>query len=422
MQPIPLPIARQRAFAVCLLAVVSACESNAPQTEPDPAAAVRPGIQVLLTDSLRLIAGRRIGLITNQTGVDRNETSSIDLLFDASEAGLVSLFSLFSPEHGIRGEIRGGEAVEGVIDQATGLPVHSLYGTSLRPTAAMLAELDAILFDLQDIGARYYTYVSTMAYAMEAAGEAGIPFIVLDRPNPIGGLHVQGNVLEPEHATFVGLYAVPMRHGMTPGELAGLYRGHFGVEVDLHIVPADGWERDLWFDQTGLPWIPPSPNMPSLESATHYPGTCLFEGTNLSVGRGTPWAFQVVGAPWLDADDLAERLNAHGLPGVRFEPELFTPRNPSDGKFPDIQVHGVRLRTTDREVYDPTVAAVAILLETRRRSRDRWEWSPGHFDRLAGTTSLRAAVDAGTPLEEITGTWESSLSAFRELREAYLLY
>ena len=298
----------------------------------------------------------------------------------------------------------------------------SLYGPSLRPTAEMLENLDVILFDLQDVGARYYTYASTMAYAMEAAGEVGLPFIVLDRPNPIGGLLVQGNVLGPDRATFVGLFPVPMRHGMTPGELAILYRARFGIEVELYVVPAAGWTRDRWFDQTGLPWIAPSPNMPSLESATHYPGTCLFEGTNLSVGRGTPDAFQWIGAPWLDGEALSKRLNSYGLPGVRFEPARFTPHDPSDSKFADQEVRGIRLITLDRQTYDPTVAAVALLLETRRASGDRWEWIPKHFDRLAGTSELRAAIDAGSSLQRIVEAWRPALADFREIRREILIY
>jgi uncharacterized protein YbbC (DUF1343 family) len=285
----------------------------------------------------------------------------------------------------------------------------------------MLDGIDVLLFDIQDIGARYYTYVSTMAHAMEAAGETGLPFLVLDRPNPIGGVQVQGNVLDPAYSTFVGLFPVPMRHGLTPGELALLARGEFGVEADLTVIPARGWRRDLLFPQTELPWIPPSPNMPSVESALHYPGTCLFEGTNLSVGRGTEMAFQVVGAPWLDGEALAERMEAYDLPGVRFEPARFAPREPGDGKFPDEDVHGVRLSTVD-DTYDPTLAALALLTETLGMSGDLWEWRIAHFDRLAGTDLLRIGLESGAPLEDLREGWDEALAEFRALRAPYLLY
>ena len=257
---------------------------------------------------------------------------------------------------------------------------------------------------------------------MQAAGQAGIPFVVLDRPNPIGGEHVQGNVLDPAHATFVGLYPVPMRHGLTPGELARLLVGEYGVEVELRVVPVRGWRRSSWYEDTGLAWIPPSPNMPSVESATHYPGTCLFEGTNLSVGRGTERPFQWVGAPWLDGTVLADALNAYALPGVRFEAASFTPWQPGDGKWPGQAVQGVRFVVTDRTLYDPTRAAVAALLEAKRLAGERWQWRGAHFDALAGGPELRQGVDEGRSLEEITASWDEELAAFSRMREPYLLY
>jgi uncharacterized protein YbbC (DUF1343 family) len=285
----------------------------------------------------------------------------------------------------------------------------------------MLEGLDALLFDIQDVGARYYTYVSTMALAMEAAGEAGIPFLVLDRPNPIGGIAVQGTVLDPEFATFVGLFPVPMRHGMTAGELARLYVGEFGIQVDLKVVPMEGWKREMTFGDTHLPWVAPSPNMPSVESALHYPGTCLFEGTNISVGRGTEIAFQLVGAPWLSGDSLAAALAEYEIPGIEFQAIRFTPENPGDGKFPDQELQGVRLVSVDPD-YDPTLAALPLLLETRRMSGNRWEWRQGHFDRLAGTDRLRAGVEAGQPLDVLREGWDVALEAFLQLRNGYLIY
>lgn len=387
--------------------------------EPVPAPTVRPGIEVLLDDSSHLVQGRRVGLITNHTGIARDGTSAIDLLVAADG---IELVALFAPEHGIRGTAPPGQRIESGVDEQTGLPIHSLYGETRKPTPEMLHGLDALLFDMQDIGTRYYTYVSTMALAMQAAAETGIPFLVLDRPNPVGGIQVQGNVVEPEHTSFVGIYPIPMRHGMTVGELARLFNVEFGIDAELYVVPAAGWRRELWFDQTGLPWVPPSPNMPSLESATHYPGTCLFEGTNLSVGRGTDAPFQQIGAPWLDGRELARRLNAYALPGVRFEPVTFTPRAPADGKYDGEIVHGVRFLTTERGSYDPTHAGVAALVETRRLAGARWEWRVGHFDRLAGTRRLREQIDAGRSLAEIVGPWEDQLRTFREVRRRYLIY
>lgn len=431
-------------------------------------APVRLGIDVLLSDSIEVLRGMRVGLITNHTGrggfaseregaqtpgnakvqvnappqanadmqVDRaaharrqadaqrqveaeQGVSTIDLL-DRHPA--IELVALFSPEHGIRGAADPGEEVAGGRDARTGLPIHSLYGEVRKPTADMLAGLDALVFDIQDIGTRYYTYVWTMALAMQAAAEEGIRFVVLDRPNPIGGEQVQGNVLDPAYATFVGLYPVPMRHGLTTGEVARLINGEYDVGADLVVVPTEGWRRDLWQDDTGLPWINPSPNMPSLESATHYPGTCLFEGTNLSVGRGTPRAFQQIGAPWLDHETLVERLEAHSLPGVRFAAVMFTPEAPGDGKYGDEAVRGVRLTVTDRQRYDPTVTAVAMLVEIYRLHAGRLEWRESHFDRLAGTARLRERVVAGASIDEITAPWAAQLTGFRQLREQYLLY
>ncbi|MGD2218168.1 MAG: DUF1343 domain-containing protein [Gemmatimonadales bacterium] len=409
-----------------LISIVMAGLAACTQPGPDERV-VRPGNEVLMSDSSHLVAGRSVGLITNHTGLTRDQTHAVDLLRSQG----VEVVALFAPEHGIRGTVAepasGGTGdqtawVASGVDEVTGLPVRSLYGELLKPTPEMLADIEVLLFDIQDIGARFYTYVSTMALAMQAAAENGIPFVVLDRPNPIGGALVQGNVLEPEHSSFVGLYPVPMRHGMTAGELARMINDHFEVGAQLHVVPAAEWERAAWFDQTGLPWVNPSPNMPSLESATHYPGTCLFEGTSLSVGRGTPLAFQQVGAPWLDGAALAERLNAYQLPGVRFEAVTFTPNAPHDRKYDGELVHGVRFIATDRSVYDPTLAAVAALIEARRLAGERWEWKVAHFDRLAGTTRLRERIEAGAQLADVTSDWPAQLAAFNEIRARYLLY
>jgi len=413
---------------IALAACGAAPEGDAPAdasggaAEPaagPPGPAVRPGIDVLLTDSVHLVEGRRVGLVTNHTGIDASGVPSIDRLFNHPG---VELVALFAPEHGIRGTAEAGAQISGEVDAATGLPIHSLYGDTLRPTPESLEGIDVLLFDIQDIGARYYTYVSTMALAMEAAGEAGIPFVVLDRPNPIGGALVQGNVLDPAFSSFVGLYPIPMRHGMTPGELARLFSRRFDVNVELRVVPVDGWSRDMLFPDTGLPWRAPSPNMPDVTSALHYPGTCLFEGTNLSVGRGTDRPFQWVGAPWLDGEALAATLSGLGLPGVEFQGVRFTPVRPGDGKFDGIEVGGVRFEVTNPDTYDPTRTAVAVLVETRRASGNSWEWNETHFDRLAGTQQLRLGVEEGEPLDEILAVWPAQLEDFLAIRQETLIY
>jgi uncharacterized protein YbbC (DUF1343 family) len=360
-----------------------------------------------------------VGLITNHTGIDREGRSDVDLLFEHPE---VELVALFGPEHSIRGDEQDGVIIPSSVDERTGLPIHSLFGSASmrKPTPAMLEDVDVLLFDMQDVGARYYTYVSTMALAMEAAGENGIPFVVLDRPNPIRGDVVQGNVLDPDFSTFVGMFPVPMRHGMTPGELARLYVAEFGIDVLLSVVPAAGWTRAMVYGETELPWVAPSPNMPSVESALAYPGTCLFEGTNLSVGRGTDQAFQWIGAPWLDAERVVTALASYGFEGVRFEATTFTPRAPSDGKFDGQRVRAVRL-VAEASTFDAPQVAVAMLVEIRRAHPGEWGWL-GTIDRLAGTDALRLGIDAGLDASALTADWPAALAAFETLRAPYLIY
>ena len=427
-----MPRHSRRFAAAALLGApwLSACgpDSEAAARPGDPpvdalaaAPVVRSGAQVLVEDSAALVLDRRVGLITNHTGLVESADGGVRATADVlSEMPDVELVALFAPEHGIRGEAGPGVAVDDAVDEATGVPVYSLYGGTREPSPELLSDLDVLLFDIQDIGTRYYTYVWTMSLAMEAAGRAGVPFVVLDRPNPIGGT-IQGNVLDPEYSTFVGRFAVPMRHGLTPGELARLLVGEFGVEVDLTVVPADGWTREQPFDDTGLPWVPPSPNMPSVTSALHYPGTCLFEGTPLSAGRGTPIAFQQVGAPWIDAEALVAALDGYALPDTRFEAVTFVPEAPGDGKFGGEEVHGVRF-IADGPSYDPTSAALAVVIETRRQSGDRWEWRVAHFDRLAGTDAVRLGIEEGIDLDQLTEDWPAQLAAFDALRAPYLIY
>ena len=384
------------------------------QDNSDP---IRPGIQVLLEDSLHIVEGKKVGLVTNQTGVDSNGLSSIDLLFNHPQVDLVALFS---PEHGIRGDLGPGEEVSDDVDPRTGTSIYSLYGNTRKPSAEMLADIEVLLIDLQDIGARYWTYISTMTLSMEAAFEAEISVVVLDRPNPIGGA-VQGNMLHPDFSTFVGRYPIPMRHGMTSGEMALYYQGEFDIPGPLKVIPVSGLRRNMTFEQTGLPWVKPSPNMPTVTSAIHYPGTCLFEGTNLSVGRGTNIPFQVIGSPWLEAEKLVERMNHYGFPGVSFEAITFTPENPGDGKFDGLPIEGVKLVETSND-YDPTEVAIALLVETYRMSGDNWRWLVSHFDRLAGTDSLRKAIESGGHARDLVSNWPKEIQRFMSNREQYLIY
>ncbi len=399
------------------LALLAPTAANAQKAARLP---VRLGIDVLAARRGAPLAGKRVGLLTNNTGLTSDGRSTIDVL---NALPGVKLVALFGPEHGLRGTAQPGENVASGRDQKTGLPVYSLYGATEKPTPAMLQGLDALVVDLQDVGTRYYTYDWTTMRAMQAAAKHGLDFYILDRPDPIGGSHTEGNVLQPKFETLVGAYPVPMAFAMTLGELATYVNREFHVGARLHVIRMTGWHHGLWYDHTTLPWTPPSPNMPDLESAASYPGTCLFEGTNVSVGRGTPHAFAQIGAPWLDGDALARRLNARHLPGVRFEATTFTPKNPGDGMYPDTAVHGVRFVVTDRALYDAAVAGVAAALDIRALAPDRFKFTEAaHFDRLAGTDELRKQILAGATLAEITREWPAQRRAFEKIRRKYLLY
>lgn len=393
---------------------------------PAGTAQVRPGIEVLLADSLHLVRGQRLGLLTNQTGVDRAGRRDADLLIAAG----LRLTTLFSPEHGFRG-VDDRSGLPDSRDSATGLPIYSLYGGSRPAALGALDSIDVLLVDLQDIGARYYTYVATAASLMRDAAARGKRTVVLDRPDPIGGELTQGNVRaavgDPD-SDLVGFLPIPMRHGMTLGELLRMADDQLGLGAHPAAVPARGWRRDVPFDATGLPWVRPSPNMPDLESAFHYPGVCLFEGTNLSVGRGTGVAFQVVGAPWLDPPRLIRFLEGgeggarSALVGVALADTVFEPHAPTDGKYDGVPVRGLRLRVTDRARYDPTRLAVAVLVALQALYPDHFRFTAGSFDRLAAGPELRLAVSARRSAPEIWGEWETALERFRRTRVKYLLY
>jgi uncharacterized protein YbbC (DUF1343 family) len=378
---------------------------------------VRPGIEVLLDDSVHLVRNHRIGLVTNQTGVDAEGVSDVTRL----RAAGIPLVALFSPEHGFQGAADPGALVASSKDSATGLPIYSLYGRTSAPTDEMLQGIDVMLVDLQDAGARYYTYLATTVDVMRAAGRHHIPVLLLDRPNPIGG-QVQGNVLDPAFASPIGRLAVPMRHGMSLGELARLAARDLHIEAQLVVIPARGWWRSEALDQTGLPFIPPSPNLRSLESLFHYPGLCLFEGTNLSVGRGSDAPFEQIGAAWLDTAAVLRIMRQTELPGVRLRGVAFTPKRPGDEKSADTLVQGVRLEVTNRSSYDPTRTVVYLLAAVRAAHPAQFAWIPAQFDRLAGGPTLRAALESGQAPDAIVRGWGPALQRFLSRRQPALLY
>jgi uncharacterized protein YbbC (DUF1343 family) len=391
----------------------------------DAQAHVRLGVDRLADSLPTVLAGKRVGLITNHTGRDRAGTPTIDLLAARKDMKLVALFG---PEHGIRGVATG--RVNDARDEKTGLPVYSLFGETEKPTDAMLANVDALVFDIQDVGVRQYTYLSTMGLAMQAAAKKKIPIVILDRPNPIGGTIVEGNIREPGMESFVGLYPIASRHGMTAGELARLYNKEFGIGADLHVVPLEGWKRELWSDQTDLPWTRPSPNLPTFAGVINYPGTVFFEGTNLSEGRGSDNPFEQTGAPWLRAQEVADSMNARHLPGVQFSAVDFAVL-PAARKYGGQTIHGVRMTVTDRERYRPIATTMRLIELIRRLHPQDFQWrhstaSPNavetyYFDTLTGSRRTRAAIENGT-LETLLAEWDRDAQKFRETRKPYLLY
>ena len=377
------------------------------------AADVLTGIDVLARDGFEPLAEQRVGLITNHTGLARDGRSTIELLHAADNVDLVRLFS---PEHGPRGELDVPSIGDGV-DGATQVPVVSLYGEHRRPTAAMLEGLDTLVFDIQDIGTRFYTYISTMGNAMVAAAEYGKRFVVLDRPNPINGRDVAGPVLDDGKQSFVGFHTLPVRHGMTVGELALMFRDELGLDLELQVVQLEGWTRDTWFDETGLDWVNPSPNMRSLTEAILYPGIGLLETTNLSVGRGTATPFELIGAPWLDAEALAKTLSAMGLPGIEFTPVHFTP---DASTFANEPSHGVRFTLSDRDRFEPVATGLAIATILRRDYREHWQTE--RYIRLLGNAAALEVLLSGGSGADIEASYAEGLQVFIKRRAQYLLY
>ncbi len=372
------------------------------------------------------LKGRRIGVVANPASVDGAFRHVIDR---AASSGDVTLAAVFGPQHGFRADLQDN-MIESphARDARRHVMVYSLYSETREPTADMLAGLDALVVDLQDVGARIYTFVYTMANCLRAAARHGVKVYVCDRPNPIGGVAVEGPMLAPGFESFVGMYPVPMRHGMTIGELARLFNEAFGIGAELEVVPLGGWRREMYWDQTGLPWVMPSPNMPMLDTAIVYPGAVLFEGTGLSEGRGTTRPFELVGAPWIDAETFAARLNALRIEGAFFRPVVF---EPAFHKHARQACGGCQIHVTDRARFRPVLASVAAMGEFHRAAPDRFAWREPPYeyvhdrmpiDILAGSRRLREAIEADVPAREIATEWSAGVEAFGAIRARFLLY
>ncbi len=377
-----------------------------------PISPVSTGIDMLQHTDFVALQGRRVGLITNHTGLNRDGRATADLLHAAPE---VHLIALFGPEHGIRGAF--DEGVKDSRDKATGLPVYSLYGERTRPSAEQLAGLDTLVFDIQDVGARFYTYSSTLGLCLEEAARHGLRFVVLDRPNPIGGLDVEGPLADADKLSFTAYHTLPIRHGLTVGELARLYNAEKRLGADLRVIPVEGWRRADFWDATNLTWVNPSPNMRSLTEALLYPGICLLEPTNVSVGRGTDTPFEVIGAPWLDGRRLAAELNARELPGVRFVPIRFTPKT---SVYAGQVCGGVNIIITTRQRFVPVYTGLA-LAETLLRLYPH-DWESARFNRLLVNSAANEAFLAGATAETLIQSWQPDVEAFRKRRRPHLLY
>jgi uncharacterized protein YbbC (DUF1343 family) len=389
---------------------------------------IRTGIESLRHTNFGLLAGRRVGLMTNPSGVDRALRSTVDILWQAPQVNLVVLFS---PEHGLTASAPDAEKIASMTDKRTGLPIYSLYGDTVQPTETMLADVDVIVCDVQDVGVRFYTYVWTVSHILEAAGKHGVEVVILDRPNPLGGVTVAGPSLDDRFSSFVGRFPIPIQHGLTLGELAQMVNATWNpTRAVLTVVSCEGWTRAMDWADTGLAWVSPSPAIPHISTVQQYPGACLVEGTRLSEGRGTALPFEVVGAPWIDAAALADHLNAQEWPGVRFRPHAFLP---TDSKWRGKTCYGVQVHIQDIAAWCPIPVWLGVIRAIRWLYPDQFEWLPPqsggveaggvhHFDRLIGSDAVRQQIDAGAALAEIVADWETTRSAFLEQREPYLLY
>ncbi|MDH5468247.1 MAG: DUF1343 domain-containing protein [Candidatus Aminicenantes bacterium] len=424
-----------------------ACQSKRGARAPDEQKKVKLGIEVFLEKHLDLVEGKRVGLVTNPTGVNSRLETSVDLFYKNPKINLVALYG---PEHGVRGNAQAGEYVPFYIDTRYdipeySIPVFSLYGQSLKPAKGMFKDIDeymrsfdtqkvgkipehsmvesidVLIFNIQDVGTRIYTYVATMAYCMEASAENDIEFIVLDRPNPINGISMEGPLLEyPEYSSFVGLYPVPVRHGMTMGELANYFNDKFlQKKASLTVIPMQGWRREMWHDETSLPWIIPSPNMPALDTATVYPGQVFLEGTNVSEGRGTTKPFELFGAPWIDGYSLTKELNRLNLPGVKFREAWFTP---TFSKYKGELCGGAEIHVVDRNQYRSFDSSLFIIKTILEMYPENFKFHTEYFDKIMGTSKIREAIEEGTEVRDIVSIYQEELSRFSKQRESYLLY
>ena len=405
--------ARTAAEILASLARLNASTNRAAANVAPPVdAQVLTGIDVLARDGFKQLAGMRIGLVTNHTGRDRAGRSTIDVLFKAPN---VKLTALFSPEHGIRG--LADEKVSDTKDEQTGLPIYSLYGETRRPKPEQLKDLDALVYDIQDIGARFYTYISTLGIVMEEAAKVKLPVFVLDRPNPINGVDVEGPIADADKLSFTAYHTIPVQHGMTVGELARLFNDERRIAADVRVIKLENWRRSMWFDSTGLTWINPSPNMRSLTEAVLYPGVGLLETTNVSVGRGTDTPFEIVGAPWIDAPKLAAHLNARRIPGVRFIPIRF---KPNASVFKNEECHGVNIVVTDRARFRSVLTGVEVAVALH--SLFPADWKVENYSRLLANADALDRLKRGSTAEELTRSWSASLEAFRRARAKHLWY
>lgn len=387
---------------------------------------VTVGLENLLGKQSSLVKGVRVGLVCNQASVDHNFHHAADLFHAHPD---INLTALFGPQHGSRGDLQDNMIeTEHAVDRITQVPVFSLYSETREPTEEMLKNVDVMVFDMQDVGCRIYTFNYTMANCMRAAARFGKKVIVCDRPNPIGGAAVAGNVLDPEYASFVGQFPLPTRYGMTVAELAKMFNDHFSIGCDLEIVPLDGWSRTDWFDDTDAPWVMPSPNIPTVDSTVVFPGTVHFEGTQISEGRGTTRPFELVGAPYIVPEQYADRLNAIGLPGVYFRACVF---QPTFQKHARVSCSGVQLHVTNRQDFEPVLVGVAMVKTAFEMYPEEFRWKEppyeyvydrNPFDVIAGTNQMREAFERGDSLETIEGSWRAPLQAFKKVRERFLIY
>ncbi|HKO97067.1 MAG TPA: DUF1343 domain-containing protein [Pyrinomonadaceae bacterium] len=387
---------------------------------------IKLGVEKLLEEPVSKLGDARVGLICNQASVDHGFRHVADLFHEHPQ---VKLQALFGPQHGIRGDLQDNMIeTDHAIDLQTGLPIHSLYSETREPTEKMLQDVDVLVFDMQDVGCRIYTFAYTMANSMAAAAKLGKKVIVCDRPNPINGRDVAGNVLEPSQASFVGLYAIPTRHGMTLAELALLFNRQFDIGCDLEVVKMEGWSRDLWYDETDGPWVMPSPNIPTLDSATVFPGAVHFEGTQISEGRGTTRPFELIGAPYIDPEKYAQALNDKNLPGVYFRSCIFRPTFQKHG---NVSCGGVQTHVLDRKIFEPVIAGITMVKVAHELYPEEFRWKEppyeyvydrNPFDVIAGTTRIRETIEGNRSLKDLESGWQPDLERFMKVREEYLLY